>query len=86
MSVAELFAQGAADVDVEPERLPADLHLERGDAVGLAHPLGLGDHLRRLREAEHVADPHAVGVAAEQVGDGLAEGLADGVPDGHVDG
>lgn len=37
-------------------------------------------------EAEHVADPHAVGVPAEQLVDRCSERLADCVPDGGVNG
>src|SRR3712207_6886494 len=39
---------------------PADLDLERADAVEVADAFGLGDHLGVRGEPDHVADPHPV--------------------------
>ena len=83
--VAEALPQRAHDRGVQRDRPAAHLHLERGDAVGVPHPLRLGDHLRPVGEAEHVADPHPVGVSAEQAADGKFERAAQRIPDRHVD-
>ena len=65
----ELYVDGnrgwTASESLRAMREMADLDLEGADAVDLEHPLRLGDHLGGIVEAEHVADPHPVGVAAE---------------------
>ena len=64
--IAEAVPQGTHDRGVQRHGTSADLDLEDVDAVGIPHLLGLGDHRRRIVEAQHVTHPHAVGVSAEQ--------------------
>ena len=71
---------------VEVDRSAAHFHFEGGDAVVVAHALCFVDHGGGFVEAEHVADAHAVGVAAEEFGHREVEGASEGVPEGHVEG